>query len=57
MVLLILLMAAGAALPITIAYGRRLDDWTMMRFWAWLMLPVAGWVIAMYIALTAPSRS
>lgn len=50
------ILAVGVSLlPIAIAYGCELDDWTMIRFWLWFMVNVIGWFMAMSIALDAPA--
>jgi hypothetical protein len=38
-------------LPPLAGYARGLDHWRMTRIWLWLLLPVAGWFVALAIAL------
>ncbi len=49
----IALLILIALLPPLVGYGRCLGHWSMMRIWLWLLLPVAGWFIALYLAATA----
>lgn len=43
-------------LPPLVGYGRRLDDWTMMRIWLWLLLPALGWCVSLALAISEPRR-
>lgn len=54
--LFILLSLMLAFLPPAIGLCRRLDDWTMIRVWLWLLLPVLGWFIALALALDSRRR-
>jgi hypothetical protein len=45
-----------AFLPPAVGYWRRLDDWTMMRVWLWLLLPVLGWCVSLALALETRRR-
>lgn len=47
----LLLIPAILFLPPIAGYARGLDHWQMMRIWLWLLLPVAGWFVALAIAL------
>ena len=47
----LLLIVAILCLPLVVGYGRCLDHWRMMQIWLWLLLPVAGWFVALYLAL------
>lgn len=50
----LLLLAALAFVPPLVGYGRGLSHWTMTKIWLWLgLLPVAGWFVALAIALSA----
>ena len=50
----LLLLAVTAFLPPLVGYGRCLGHWSMMRIWLWMLLPVAGWCVALYLAATSP---
>ena len=47
----LLLIVAALFLPLLVGYGRCLDHWRMTQIWLCLLLPVAGWFIALAIAL------
>lgn len=51
-----LLLLLIAFLPMALGYSRRLGHGPMVRIWLWSALPVAGWFVAMSIALGEPSR-
>jgi hypothetical protein len=38
-------------LPLIVGYGRCHGHLRMMQIWLWLSLPVAGWPIAVYLAI------
>lgn len=48
----LLLIVFVTFLPPVIGYTRGLGHWSMTRIWLLLLLPVAGWVVALYEAMT-----
>lgn len=54
----LLLIVVIIFLPLVVGYGRRLGHWTMTKVWLWLgLLPVAGWFVALAIAIGADANS
>ncbi len=54
----LLLIVAIIFLPVIVGYGRCLGHLTMTKVWLWLgLLPVAGWFVALAIAIGADANS